>query len=62
MLNDPKKRDNYDKYGTADLDFEEMGFEDFMGDFGAFEDFLEEFLSVLYITFSSMTLRTCSRK
>ena len=47
MLNDPKKRDNYDKYGTADLDFEEMGFEDFMGDFGAFEDFLEEFLSVL---------------
>jgi DnaJ-class molecular chaperone len=33
-LNDPKKRDNYDKYGVADL--EGIDIEDFMGSFGGF--------------------------
>lgn len=46
MLNDPEKRSNYDTYGTADLDFDQMNFDEFMEDFGMFEEFLEEFLAV----------------
>ena len=62
VLNDLNKREHYDRYGTAEMNFEDMGFEEFMGDFGAFEDFLEEVLQVFAISFSSMTSRQCSRK
>lgn len=53
VLNDPKKRDNYDKYGVADL--EGIDIEDFMGSFGGFQEFLSEFLSVIYVDSRSLT-------
>lgn len=56
MLNDPAKRDNYDKYGVADSEFAEFAeFQEFMGDFGLFEEFLDDFLAVMGELFSSMT-------
>jgi DnaJ-class molecular chaperone len=48
VLNDPKKRETYDKYGTVDL--EGLDFEEFMGSFGKYDDFLTEILSVLLLT------------
>ena len=62
VLNDPKKRENYDKYGTADLDLDGMAFEEFMNDFGAFEDFLEEVLAVLSSLSSLTLLKPCFKK
>lgn len=47
MLNDPKKRTNYDKFGVTGHELDEFSeFEDFMGDFGLFEEFLDDILSV----------------
>ena len=48
VLNDPLKRENYDKYGTADLkDLGTMDFQEFMQSFSDFDNFVEEFLTVI---------------
>lgn len=56
MLNDPAKREHYDKYGVAESEFAEFAeFQEFMGDFGLFEEFLDDFLAVGRVVFSSTT-------
>lgn len=47
MLNDPAKREKYDKYGVSESELGEFAeFDEFMSDFGLFEEFLDDFLSV----------------
>jgi DnaJ-class molecular chaperone len=45
VLNNPEKRDIYDKYGVVDDELNNFTeFEEFMGDFGFFEEFLDDFM------------------